>query len=129
MFCTSGRASAENTAVPMKIRVPEGSPTTASRKISTCVTSMLSSAQPVTGIAPTTPVVLVIGVSKLPNGAAGVTLATLTVMVCGELIAPGAVTVAMPLDPGFAVIWEVPGPTPAPRFPGILEWYEGRVPG
>src|SRR5260370_11153618 len=47
MACTSGLASAENTAVPMKIRFPEGSHTIGSRKISTCVTSMLSSAQPV----------------------------------------------------------------------------------
>src|SRR5258708_18531712 len=62
MACTSGLASAENTAVPIKIRFPAGSPTTGSRKISTCVTSMLSSAQPVTGIAPTTPVVLLMGV-------------------------------------------------------------------
>src|SRR5437879_13889296 len=104
MACTSGRASDENTAVPMKIRAPEGSPTTGSRKISTRVTSILSSAQPVTGIAPTTPVVLVIGVSKLPNGSAGVTPATFTVMVCGALIAPVAVTVTTPLDLALAGI-------------------------
>src|SRR5437868_5186041 len=112
MACTSGLASSTKTAVPIGIKLPEGSPTTGSRRISTRVTSMLSSAQPVTGIAPTTPVVLVIGVSKLPNGSAGVTPATFTVMVCGELIAPVEVTVTMPLDPEPAEIWNVPVPTP-----------------
>src|SRR5260221_13513561 len=57
----------------MKTR-PAGSPTIGSREISTRVTLMLSSAQPVTAIAPTTPVVLVSGVSKLPNGWVGVAL-------------------------------------------------------
>src|SRR5260370_31566819 len=111
----------------MKTRLPAGSPITGSRRISTRVTSILSSAQPVTGIAPTTPVVLVIGVSKLPNGSAGVTLATLTVMLCGELVAPVEVTVTVPLDPELAEIWNVPVPTPAPGFTVMLEGSGGAV--
>src|SRR5437016_4185432 len=127
MACTSGRASDENTAVPMKIRAPAGSPMTGSLKMSTCVTSMLSNAQPVTGIAPTTPVVPSIGVSKLPNGSVDATLATFTWMVCGELIAPAAATVTIPLDPGAAEIWNVPVPTPDPGFTAMLEWSEVAV--
>src|SRR6266404_5459624 len=97
MACTSGRASATNTALPMKIRLPAGSPVTGSRQISTLATSTLSRAQPVTGIAPTTPEVLFTGVSKLPNGApGGVTRVTFTWIVCGELEAPAAVTVIVP---------------------------------
>src|SRR6266404_3642949 len=127
MAATSGLASAEKTEVPMKTRLLGDSVTIGSRKISTRVTSILSSAQPVTGIAPTTPVVPLIGVSKLPNGSAGVTLATFTVMVCGELIAPGAVTVTKPLDPALAEIWNVPVPTPDGGLAVILEWSDVAV--
>ena len=70
---------------------------------------------------------LVIGVSKLPNGSAGVTPATFAVMVCGELIAPVEVTVTMPLDPEPAEIWNVPVPTPEPGFTVMLEWSEVAV--
>ncbi len=78
---------------------------------------MLSNAQPVTPIAPVTPVVLFIGVSKLPNGAAGVTLVTLTWICCGDPVAPVEVTVMMapavpPPDGGVAVTWNVPLPVP-----------------
>src|SRR5229473_634695 len=99
MASTSGRASATNTALPTKIRLPAGSPVIGSRQISTPVTSTLSSAQPVTGIAPTTPVVLFAGVSKLPNGGEVVALATFTWTVSGELVARGDVTVTVPAGP------------------------------
>src|SRR5216684_3156610 len=103
MASTSGRASATNTALPTKIRLPAGSPVTGSRQISTPVTSKLSSAQPVTGIAPTTPEVFVAGVSKLPNGGAVVALAMLTWTVCGVLPALGALTVTVPAGPGVTL--------------------------
>src|SRR5437867_3464684 len=45
-----------------------GSLTTGSRQISTLATPTLSRAQPVTAISPAMPVVLLIGVSKLPYG-------------------------------------------------------------
>src|SRR5207302_1291506 len=96
---TSGRAPATNTALPTKMRLPAGSPVIGSRQISTPVTSTLSSAQPVTGIAPTTPVVLFAGVSKLPNGNPGAALVIFTWIVSGELLAPGALTVTVPADP------------------------------
>src|ERR1700720_1214750 len=80
-------------------------------------TSILSRAQPVTPIAPVTPVVLFTGVSKLPYGRAGVTAVTLTWTCCGEPVAPAALTVMMaPADPppegAAAVIWNVPLPVP-----------------
>src|SRR6266481_5107912 len=112
MASTSGRASATNTALPMEIRLPAGSPVIGSRQISTPVTSTLSSAQPVTGIAPMTPVVLFAGVSKLPNGFPELTLVTFTWICCGEFAAPDAVTVTTPLDPAAAPICSVAFPRP-----------------
>src|SRR5258708_15490081 len=100
MASTSGRASATNTELPTKIRLPAGSPVIGSRQISTPVTSKLSSAQPVTGIAPTTPVVLFTGVSKLPNGAVVAELLMFTSTISGEFRADGAVTVTKPAGPG-----------------------------
>src|SRR5260221_9181998 len=80
--------------------------------MSTFVTSILSSAQPVTGIAPATPVVLSMGVSKLPKGLPATTFDTLTCTCLGEPGAPGAVTVINPLPPGVTVTWNVPLPLP-----------------
>src|ERR1700726_1406541 len=96
------------------------SPGTGARQMPTPVaadTSMLSSAQPVTPTAPVIPPVLFTGVSKLPNGMAGVTLVTLTWTCCGEPVAPAALTVMMaPGDPlaggAVAVTWNVPLPVP-----------------
>src|SRR5258708_18193947 len=95
--------------------------------MSTFVTSTLSSAQPVTGIAPATPVALSVGVSKLPNGlpAEGVEMAT---WIClGDPIAFGAVTVIMPLGPGFPTTWNAPFPAPDPCVTTTLGWFEVAV--
>src|SRR5215471_5187068 len=74
-----------------------GSPGIGSRQMAMLVRPMSSSAQPVTGSAPTTPLVLSTGVSKKPNGAAvvGVTF-NCTGSVIGELGTPGAVIVSVP---------------------------------
>src|SRR5687767_9960456 len=76
--CTSGLAPSTNSARPTKIcAVPPQlvstgatSPPTAARQIVSAVTSRSSSAQPVIGIAPVTPVLPSTGVSTLPNGGA-----------------------------------------------------------
>src|SRR5260370_16441638 len=91
---TSGRAPKEKTASPMNTN-PEPSPGTGSREIATLVTSMLSSAQPVTGMAPTTPVVPFIGVSNEPNGWVLGLMAAVTVTV-GEAAIAVADTVTLP---------------------------------
>src|SRR5579862_273576 len=103
----------------MKTRPLEAvpSPGTGARHMPTLRTSMLSKAQPVTPTAPLMPVVLFTGVSKLPNGMAGVTLATLTWTCWGELVAPSAVTVIIapdvpPPEGAAAVTWKVPLPVP-----------------
>src|SRR5579864_54144 len=89
-----------------------GSAPTGARQMPTLVTSMLSSAQPVTGIFPASPVALLAGVSKLPNGTDGVTLVTFTWTCWGEPGIPAAVTVMAPLGPALAVTWKLPLPLP-----------------
>jgi len=98
----------------MKISAPAGSAPTGSRQISTFTTSTASSAHPVTGIAPATPLVLFAGVSKLPKGlpSDGVEMFTWTCF--GDPVAPGAVTVTMPLGPLLADTWNEPFPLPEP---------------
>jgi hypothetical protein len=56
----------------MKTGAPAGSGVTGSRRILTADTATSSSAQPVTGIEPVTPVTRLSGVSKMPNAAAEV---------------------------------------------------------
>jgi len=73
----------------MKIKLPAGSARDWLTQDIYMGDSILSRAQPVTGIAPTTPVVLSIGVSEAAIGSKGVTVATFTVMICGAPIAPG----------------------------------------
>ena len=129
MASTSGLASATNTAFPTKIRLPAGSPVIGSRQISTLATSTLSSAQPVTGIAPTTLEVLFTGVSKLPNGApGGLIRAAFTWIVCGELVAAGAVTVTVPDGgPSGALTKKDPLPVPDGGETRILSELEDTV--
>src|SRR5258708_2396610 len=127
MASTSGRASATNTALPMEIRLPAGSPVIGSRQISTPVTSTLSSAQPVTGIAPTTPVVLFAGVSKLPNGGPLLGLVTFTWTVWGEFAAVGDVIVMVPDDPCATLTCIIPLPVPDVGETVMLLWFEDAV--
>src|SRR5258708_17123972 len=68
----SGRAPSMKTPSPTYTLVPARSPPTGSRKIRTRVTPTSSSAQPVTGTEPASPVVPLSGVSKYPTGAADV---------------------------------------------------------
>ncbi len=80
---TSGRAPSMKTAKPTKICAapPQFGSTgavsepKAARHTDTCVISMSSSAQPVNGMAPVTPVRLSAGVSTVPNGFCDVPLA------------------------------------------------------
>src|SRR5258706_8289329 len=106
---------------------PSGSLPAGSGQMSTFVTSTLSSAQPVTGIAPATPVVLSVGVSKLPNGlpADGEEMAT---WIClGDPRAFGAVTVIVPFGPLLADTWNEPFPVPEPCVTTMLGWLEVAV--
>ena len=89
----------------------------------------MSKAQPVTGIAPVTLLVLFTGVSKLPKGGIGMALKTFTVIVFGEPAAPVEVTVIKPLGPGRMETWKVPVPTPDVGLTVILEWSEVAVHG
>src|SRR5689334_21379494 len=95
----SDRAPSTAVAVPMNtlpFDEDAGSPGTGSRQIATVVMPMSSTAQPVTGNAPTTPVDPSTGVSKKPRGAvaAPVTLSW-TGSVIGEFGTPGAVIVSV----------------------------------
>ena len=89
----------------------------------------MSKAQPVTGIAPATLLVLFTGVSKLPKGGIGMALKTFTVIVFGEPAVPVEVTVIKPLGPGRTETWKVPVPTPDVGLTVILEWSEVAVHG
>jgi len=111
----------------MKIRAPAGSPPTGSRQMSTFATSIASSAQPVTGIAPATPVVLLTGVSKLPKGLPADGLEMFTWICFGDPMAPGAVTVTMPFGPALADTWNEPLPVPAPFDTTMLDRLEVAV--
>src|SRR5713101_6434301 len=93
----------------------------------TLVTSILSSAQPVTATFPAIPVVLFKGVSKLPNGGAGVTPVTLTWICWGEPGEPAAVTVMVPPVPVLAVTWKLPFPVPDAGKTVMLGWLEDTV--
>src|SRR5712671_5054116 len=109
------------------MRAPGGSVPTGSRQISTFVTSTLSSAQPVTGIAPATPAVLSAGVSKLPKRLPIAAFATFTWIVCGEFDAAGAVMVTIPLGPATAVTVIVALPVPDVVDTVMFDWLEEAV--
>src|SRR5690349_7553921 len=99
-----------NTALPMKI-LPFGavavSPVTGSRHSSTRVTPVSSSAQPVTGSAPCTPVVPSLGVSNEPNGGAGASVtrgvAVGRAVAVGVNVAVGTVAVGRDVDVAVAL--------------------------
>src|SRR5260370_35723433 len=95
--------------------------------MSTLVTSMLSSAQPVTAIAPAMPDVPLAGVSKLPTGDPGVLAAPLTCACSDGLVARGAPTVITPLGPELTVTWKAPLPVPDPGDTVIAGWFEEAV--
>jgi hypothetical protein len=74
------------------------------------------------------PVVLFAGVSKLPNGLFTTAVVTFTWICCGELTAPGAVTVMTPLvAPGANVTWNVPTPFPDVGLTEIKGWFDEAV--
>ena len=77
----------------------------------TLTTSTLSKAQPVTGMAPATPVVWSRGVSKLPKGRDGFTFVTFTCIVT-EPMAFVRATVIVPLDPDATATWKLQLPIP-----------------
>src|SRR3954466_9629842 len=93
----SGRAPSTSTAVPIGTSAPAGSPATGARRTRTGVTSRSSIPPPVTASEPVTPVVLLTGVSKLPNGAADWLFVTKRSVVA---IGPGA----LPAPPNVSVI-------------------------
>jgi hypothetical protein len=67
------------------------------------------------------------GVSKLPSGFAGVTAFTLTYTCRGELAAPGAVTVTVPLAPATVLTVKLPAPVPPPGATVIFDWLDETV--
>src|SRR6267142_3351344 len=108
---------------------PTGSLPAGSRQMSTFVTSTLSSAQPVTGIAPATPVMLSTGVSKLPNGLPADRVEMFTWICLGDPTAFGAVTVTVPFGPALPDTWNEPLPLPEPCVTTMLDWFEVAVQG
>ena len=86
------------------------SPATAARQMVTRVISMSSSAQPVNGTAPVTPVVLFAGVSTTPIGAADVPCCFTVSATATEANAfPGAVSVSW-IDPSTSPGANAPAP-------------------